>query len=108
MVGVLGSLRYIINTYLSRAAGNFFTLGRRQWRLLLLLTLAGSALLGIPPLEAVKTVGTVAFRRSTALWGITSVRRAVTTGLIEILVWEGITLLGCIVAGYRLYQNTDD
>ena len=108
MVGVLGTIRYVINTYLSTAAGNFFILGRRQWGLLLLFTLFGSALFGVSPIEAAKTVGTVAFRRATALWGITSVRRAVTTGLIEILVWEVIAFLGCVVAGFRLYQNTDD
>lgn len=108
MVGVLGSVRYVINTYRSSAAGNFFVLGRRQWELLFLFTVFGSALFGVSPIEAVKTVGTVTFRRTTALWGITSVRRAVTTGLIEVFVWEGITFLGCLVSGFRLYQNTDD
>lgn len=107
MVGVLGSIRYVVNTYLSSAAGNFFQLGRKQWALLLILTLGGSALLGVSPVEAIKTVGAMSLRRTTALWGIDSVRRAITTGLIEILVWEGITLLGCTVSGYRLYKNTD-
>ncbi|RLM91120.1 hypothetical protein [Haloarcula sp. Atlit-7R] len=107
MVGVLSSIRYVINTYLSSAVGNFFEFGRQQIALLIVLTLTGSALLGVSPVEAIKTVGAMSLRRTTALWGITSVRRAVTTGLIEILVWEGIAFLGCTVSGYRLYQNTD-
>ena len=107
MVGVLATIRYVINTYLSSAVGNFFQFGRQQLALLVVLALAGSALLGVSPVEAIKTVGAISLRRTTALWGITSVRRAVTTGLIEILVWEGIAFLGCAVSGFRLYQNTD-
>ena len=107
MVGVLGTIRYVINTYLSGAVVNFFQFGRQQLALLVVLALAGSALLGVSPVEAIKTVGAISLRRTTALWGITSVRRAVTTGLIEILVWEGIAFLGCAVSGFRLYQNTD-
>lgn len=107
MVGILGSLRYVINTFLSNAVGNFFQFGRQQVGLLLLLTLVGSTALGVPPVEAVKTVGAVILRRTTALWGINSVRRAVTIGLIDILVWETVAFLGCTLSGYRLYKNTD-
>ncbi|QOS13605.1 uncharacterized protein HfgLR_21970 (plasmid) [Haloferax gibbonsii] len=108
MVGVIGTIRYIANTYLSDAAGNFFQFGRRQWALLLVLTIGGSILIGASPFEALKTVGSVALRRSTALWGINSIRRIVMTGIIDLLIWEGITLLGCIVAGIRLYKNTEN
>jgi|AntDeeMetagen285_2_1112576.scaffolds.fasta_scaffold02637_4 hypothetical protein len=108
MVGVIGTRRYITNTYLSKSAGNFFQFGRQQWLLLLFLTIGGSALLGVAPLEALQAVGSVALRRTTALWGVNSLRRLVTIGVVDLLIWEGITLVGCVVAGLRLYQNTDD
>lgn len=62
MVGVLGSIRYVINTYLSSAVGNFFEFGRQQIALLIVLTLTGSALLGVSPVEAIKTVGAMSLR----------------------------------------------
>lgn len=107
MVGVLGSIRYVINTYLSSAVGDFFKFGRQQFYLLLVLVVVGSAVLNVSVVESIKTVGAVQWRRTTALWGVTSIRRVVTTGLIDILIWEAIAFLGCIVSGYRLYKNTD-
>lgn len=107
MVGKKGAAKYVVSTYISSSSGNYFLAGRKKWGWILLAVTIAALYMGHNLADIVPTVAGVLRRRTAALWGITSPTRLIQLGLLEILIWEGTALLGCIVGGWRLYKNTD-